>query len=239
MPNAAMTQELVRLFAIDREARGRPWIQRFYAAIPDAAMRTTQDQVIQGHDGFPYFVLNLPKDGQAFSPISLNDVLEHCLDNGLGVVVHPMLDAPDWVFPFGHLWSLRRFGAFQVERPPSAGGETVTEFPHGTFARETLSEGQEVIVGQPNESCLPAFARKAIREFMRGHLGVKDPRVLLLVDAKSEPSESLIFSVHPEDYPSEKDFGLVLYSLSWFLPPHYALAAVPRRSSLCRNFAAL
>src|SRR5437899_12660080 len=107
------TQEVQDLLEVEREQRDPAWIARFYAAIVDASMATTSDQVIQGPDGFPYFVFNLPPAGQGFEPFCISHVLDVCLENGYGVVVQPKPGPPQWVFPYGVLWSLKAFGNFE------------------------------------------------------------------------------------------------------------------------------
>src|SRR5215475_1609700 len=94
------TGEVQDLLAIGREERGPEWIGRFYGAIVDASMATTLDQVLQGPDGFTYFVLNLPPAGQAFEPFCLSHILDVCLDRGAGIVVQPEPHPPQWVFPY-------------------------------------------------------------------------------------------------------------------------------------------
>ena len=100
------TALLTELFTVDRAQRDVKWIQRFYEAIVDASMASLPKQTLQGPDGFPYFILNTPKASESFTPFCISHILDFCLTHGLGVVINPAANPPDWVFTYGQLWSL-------------------------------------------------------------------------------------------------------------------------------------
>lgn len=107
MPKADLTKthDLADLLFLPQDQRDSDWVQRFYAVIGDAGMTTTSDQVLQGPDGFSYFVLNMPAPNRDRQPLSLAQVLDFCLKNSLGVVIESKPQPPERVIPFGQLWS--------------------------------------------------------------------------------------------------------------------------------------
>lgn len=230
------TQEVQDLLEVEREQRDPAWIVRFYAAIVDASMATTSGQVIHGPDGFSYFVLNLPPAGQPFEPFCISHVLDICLEKGFGVVVQPEPGPPQWVFPYGLLWSLKAFGSLEVAGAPD--GKSEEPLPSGVPSGRPVSF-DKVLVGQPGESFFPAFARKVIKQFLTAKTSNPVPGVLLLTDPHSRPAQSLVFSVFPEDFASREDFSDTMYRLTWFIPRHYGLISIAKDSDMAKQLAPL
>jgi hypothetical protein len=229
------TQEVQELLEVEREQRDAAWIDRFYAAIIDASMATTPEQVMRGPDGFPYFVLNLPPAGQPFEPFCISHILDVCLENGFGVVVQPEPGPAQWVFPYGLLWSLKAFGSLESalsdddkEEPPQSG------VPSGRPVNF-----DKVLVGQPGDSFFPTYARKVIKQFLTAKTGNATPGVLLLTDPHSRPAQSLVFSVFPEDFASREDFSDTMYRLTWFIPRHYGLISIAKDSDMAKQLVPL
>lgn|SRR5262249_55320864 len=229
------TQEVQDLLKVEPEQRDQAWIDRFYAAIVDASMATTSEQVMRGPDGFPYFVLNLPPAAKSFEPFCILHILDICLENGFGVVVQPEPGPPQWVFPYGLLWSLKAFGSLESASPDGGGAEAQQSgFPSGRPV-----SFDKVLVGQPGESFFPTYARKVIKQFLSAKTGIPAPGVLLLTDPHSRPAQSLVFSVFPEDFASREDFSDTMYRLTWFIPRHYGLISIAKDSDMAKQLAPL
>lgn len=158
------------LYAVPRETRDEAWVESLYAAVPDAPM--TAGEVFGGPDGFAY--LPLTPGGSS----SLRAVLDGCLDRGTGIVL--LAGEPQWVFPYGNLWSFKEHGAFVL--PAEEGGAPT-----------------QVLVGSPTEDALPAYARRALKRELEFQ-GAERPGVLLVDAPGSSPSRSLAFDPmpHPE-----------------------------------------
>jgi hypothetical protein len=228
------TQEVQDLFQVAREQRDDAWRERFYAAIVDASMAAPPEQILRGPDGFSYFVLNLPPVGQPFETFCISHVLDVCLDNGFGVAIQPDANPPEWVFPYGTLWSLKELGRFQMAPAWQPDAEKTSGSPAGESA--PAGGGPKVLSGQPSPGFFPAYARKAIKRFLTEKTGNTGPRVLLVTDPCGVPVQSLVFSVFPEDFPDRKDFEDVMYRLTWFLPGHYGLLSIVKDSDLAKQF---
>jgi hypothetical protein len=225
------TEALTRLFAEPRERRDHAWRAAFFDAIVDGSMATTPSQLMQGPDGFPYFVLQLPPVGESFTPFCVSHVLEHCTDHGYGVVVEPGKGQPQWVFRYGDLFSLRAYGSFDGDPADTGNGQGA-----GT---EVVAKKTPVMVGAPSEAMLPAWARRVIAAFLTRNASVTEPKVLVMVDPSRAPGRDLVFNVHPQDFPSEAAFEAVMQALSWFVPARRSVVAISKTSGLVDSFTPL
>lgn len=228
------THEVADLLFVDRGQRDLAWTRRFYQAIGNAGMVTTPEQVLQGPDGFSYFVLNMPSPERSFELLSATQVLEFCLEHSLGVVIEPFPEPPEWVISFGQLWSKKQFGRFEVTLEPDPGNDAGTQLNSPEIPSH-LAGKQVVLAGQPNESYFPAFARNAVRKFLLDQ-GIENPGTLLLSNPAEQPQEAIVFSVFAEDFAAKTQFEHFLQRLSWFFPPHYRLSSISKSSELAKSF---
>ncbi|HEX5433576.1 MAG TPA: hypothetical protein VFY05_05015, partial [Candidatus Angelobacter sp.] len=217
------THEVADLLFVEREQRDSNWVRRFYQSVGDAGMVTTPEQVLEGPDGFSYFVLNMPSPERNFELLSAAQVLDFCLENSLGLVVEPFPEPPERVISFGQLWSKKQLGRFDVFLEPYPDNEV----PTGLNTPEipiNLAGKQAVLAGQPSESYFPAFARNAVRKFLVEQ-GIQSPGALLLCEPREKPTETIVFSVFAEDFAENTQFENLMQRLSWFFPPHYRLSS--------------
>lgn len=228
------THEVADLLFVPREQRDRDWARRFYEAIGHAGMVTTPEQVLQGPDGFSYFVLNMPSPERSFEPLSAAQVLEFCLENSLGLVIEPLPGPPEWVISFGQLWSKKQFGRFDVNLEPDPAEDARSEFDAPEIPSH-LAGKQAVLAGQPNEFYFPVFARNALRKFLVDQ-GLEKPGALLLSNPADKPLETIVFSVFAEDFAENRQFENFMQRLSWFFPPHYRLSSINKSSELAKSF---
>jgi hypothetical protein len=228
------THELADLLFVERKQRDPGWVHRFYGALGDAGMVTTPEQVLQGPDGFSYFVLNMPSPERSTELLSAAQVLEFCLENSLGLVIEPLPGPPERVISFGQLWSKKQFGRFDVSLEPDLGDNAATEI-NGPEIPSHLAGKQVVLAGQPNESYFPAFARNAVRKFLVDQ-GIENVGALLLSNPAEQPQEAIVFSVFAEDFAAKTQFEHFLRRLSWFFPPHYRLSSISKSSELAKSF---
>lgn len=227
-----LTRQVQDLFEVAREQRDQAWRENFYAAVVDASMGAPLVQIVNGPDGFPYFVLNLPPAGQPFEPFCISHILDKCLEKGFGVVTQPEPPPPQWVFTYGLLWSLREFGRFMVEQE----GDGPTQ--SGVTAPRSAT-GHTVLTGQPSAAFFPLYARNVIKQFLKEQAGISNPQVLLVNDPRDTPSQSLAFNVFRADFEEQQKFENVMHRLTWFLPRHYGLISMAKDSELAKLFGPL
>jgi hypothetical protein len=234
----AKTEALSRLFVVPRAQRDDAWRAAFYDAVVDASLATTAEQTLQGPDGFPYFALKLPTAGQPFTPFCVSQILEHCTDRGYGVVVEPQAQGAQWVFTYGDLFSLRAYGSFEGDPADREGARAAEDEPHGVTT-EAIPRETPVMVGAPSEAMLPKWARSVLAGFVTRNTPVKEPRVLVMVDASRPPGRHLVFNVHPEEAPKPETFRAILRAFGWFMPPGRSVVGLSRESELTREFVPL
>lgn len=225
---------LVDLCAVPQEKRDNQWFQEFIANIPLASFKTTEQQVITGPDGFPYFQLELPEPGVQFQCYVIdNMVYDFLVTNGLGVVINSSKEQPDWVLTYGDIvnYAIKK-DFFNTDD---------THFNRGGDEQISPTDmNNNVMVGQPSEFILPAPARTVMRSFLE-YKQVKDPKVLLMTTATPDGREAqdLVFNFTPQDFGSEEEFQATAQQLQWFLPRHYSLAFFGENESLKDHFSPL
>jgi hypothetical protein len=206
-PDLEKTELLMNHFQVEHAMRDEKWAARFYETVVDASFASQADQVLQGPDRFPYFVLKFPEPMKPFESFSVRIVLEHCTNSGLGIVINPHKPRPDWVFTYGQLWSFREYGAFSEEgiaHPDKATGE--------------------VLLASPNEKLFPAYARKVLRAYLK-HIGVAEPKCFVMMDGSS-PQPSIVFNVFRELFSTDEEHRDAMARLTWFLPSRLGLISV-------------
>ncbi|TFH33962.1 MAG: hypothetical protein E4G99_10455 [Anaerolineales bacterium] len=218
------------LLEISPADRDQAWKDSFYDSVIDASFRCQEPQVILGPDSFPYFSLYSPIPHEPFESFCICNLMEYLLSNGLGVVINPGIDGAEWVFSYGDILTHRMFGVFAVDQ---------TSAKKQPFEEVKIEKQEQVLIGQPSEEFLPASAREAIKRHFLARYGKEDLGVFLMSRKDFNPPTQLVFSIFPEDFGGAERFQGVLQEISWFLPRHYPVLAVPREASLRDSFEAL
>jgi hypothetical protein len=218
----AKTQVLHELFAVPQERRDDAWREAFFAAAPEASMATSEHQVLEGPDGFPYFALHVPRPATAFDSFCVTHVLDACLEHGFGLLMTADWEHPEWVFHYGDLWGLKETGAFAVRR----------------VIEPDRSKERKVMTGAPSDTLLPPVVRHVIRSWLVAH-GVAEPGVLLLHEPDALPVQSLVFSVFPDGFATRAEYDDFMGRLAWFVAPQLDIVGASRDSSIFQDFVPL
>ncbi len=214
-----------QLIKTPHEQRDATWQQAFLAAAAQASFKCGNPQLISGPDGFPYFQLFLPEANKAFQCYVINHMKDDfLLSSGYGVVINPTAEQPDWVFTYGDIVNLHLNQTFYTTEK--------TAFSRNALQDEVLKEKEEVLVGQPSESLLPAATRQVLKDFLQTQ-GVATPKVLLMQRQHKnthEISQDLVFNLTPENFDNEAQYRAVMQHLAWFLPRHYTYAGMSEKT---------
>lgn len=189
------------------------WQNQFLENLPLASFRCGDPQVITGPDGFPYFQLLLPEENKSFQCYVIDNMKDDfLLDSGFGVVINPTATSADWVLSYGDILNYHLNKTFYSENKTT-----------GATGKITITQKEEVLIGQPSETLFPAVTRKLIRELLQ-NLGIQNPKVLLMMrkQGSQEVSQDIVFNLIPEDFENEEMYEGVMQTISWYFPKHYS-----------------
>jgi len=219
----AKTDALYKLFAVPRERRDENWMKLFTANVGDAGFRCGEPQVIQGPDGFSYFILYLPNQYQPFQAFVIRRMKDDfLLEAGYGIVIDPKGQYADWVFSYGDIVNFHINGEFYTSTPTPE--QTDEEFLQG------------VAVSEITEKYLPKLTRAVIRDFLRSQK-IMTPRVLLFSKViEGVNVQRLAFDLYPKDFPTNRHFDFTMNHLAWFLPRHYKIIQLPAANNWQHSF---
>lgn len=218
------TNILFGLLKIPKPERDQKWQQRFLENISHASFRCGDPQVIVGPDGFPYFQLFLPEPHKAFQCFVIDRMKDDfLLKSGYGVVINPTENSADWVLSSGDIVNYHINGTFYTE--------TETPFSKETES-ETISQDEEVMVGQPTDELLPRETRNTIAAFLKGN-GIDNPKIMLMMRKRKDGngvSQDLVFNLTIADFPDQDTCNSVMKAIRWYLPSHYSYVGMNEKN---------
>lgn len=201
------TDQFLNLLNSPEEQRNQKWEKDFLDLFPKSFLKVQYPDPKPGPDSWPYMFIT--SDESAQEP-SLK-LIEWLTDKGIGLVVNPHKDLPDYVFTFGMIWNYRERGEF------------ITDDVSYRSSSLVLEKGTKVQCGEPSPEFLPDYVRKILRQFLMDQ-GVFAPKVLMV----SEDGEKwdLCISADSLGNPPAKEYEGIAEAISWFLPAHYSIAIV-------------
>jgi hypothetical protein len=216
--NTEHTAKLAALFKVPFTDRNQNWVNEFRQYALNATMVSGEPQIMHGPDGFPYFYLAVPKSGQSVTPFCLVHIIDHCIAQGVGVVMFGSdgNKEPGFVFSYGQLACLKAFGRWELEEAFGKGLET-----------SVVEENREVLTGVPNDTYYPKFMWPHLGRFMKEGLGMDKPKIGILIDRASTPHENLVLNIVAENIGDEQQLQKLARALQWFLLPGQALMFLP------------
>ncbi len=217
------TQIIFDLIKIPVERRDESWTEKFLRTIPLASFRCGEPQIVTGPDGYPYFQLLMPNESESFQCFVIDKMKDDFLiEMGYGIVINPTDKNADWVLTYGDILNYHLNGDFY-----SKTGNFSTQ-----YADETVSENEDILIGQPSEKILPKQTREILNQYLKVQ-GIENPKVLLMTRKKG--TQDLGFNITPENFEEEDHFRYVMQSISWFLPKQYSFVGL-KESSFQEHF---
>lgn len=214
---------LTELLAFAPTDRDRNWENHFFSQLTSSSVELISEEPITGPDSWPYLLVKTTSEDKVAttpesSPEPVQKILGWLADKGIGLVVNPEQEYPDYVFPYGMIWHFRENGLFFRDQ---------SDIPTGSVV---LSKEDGLRAGPPTESFLPGYVRKVLRDFFRDQ-GLFAVKILVLeADAKQPGTDAakakfydLAFSLSSLGNPPENEYSDIAEAISWFLPPHYSI----------------
>lgn len=212
------TAVIAELLLVPREERNENWVNHFLGNIPLASFRCGTPQLIAGPDGFPYFQLFVPEQGEKFQAFVIDKMISDFLvERGYGIIINPSAGQPEWVLTYGDILNYFLNGSFFT---------LDSNFSTSTQPEEVVTEGEEILIGQPSETILPLPTRKLLKDFFELN-GIENPKVLLMMRKNGEEvSQDLAFNITPEGFESEMHYRNMMQTVTWYLPRHYSVVGL-------------
>lgn len=196
--------DIISLTQIADEKRDPQWENDFFMELSKSNLKLMSQDPQVGPDGWPYMMTETGAD--AIEPAQ--NILQWLATRGMGLVVNPNKDYPDYVFSYGMVWHFRETGLFYRAKP---------EVSNGSFE---LRDGAELHAGDADPRYLPQYVRSIVREFFRDQ-GVFAPKILVM--SSDRVNYDLVFSLESLGNPPVKEHQGIAEAISWFLPPHYSI----------------
>lgn len=198
---------LLELTQVPEEKRDQHWENHFFNEISKGNLTLLKQEPHQGPDNWPYMIA----ETEAAAAEPAQKVMQWCALRGIGLVINPRKDYPDYVFTYGMLWHFKETGLFY---------RSAAEVPGGAIE---IKAGEKLQAGPPNPSYLPDYVRNILREFFRDQ-SILRPRILVM--SKDQKHYDLAFSLESLGNPPTKEHQGIAEALSWFLPPHYSIVLI-------------
>jgi hypothetical protein len=202
---------LETLLEVPFDDRDLEWEQKFFMAVSQSNVNVLTPEPQEGPDGWPYIMTTTSSD--ATEPIQ--KIFQWLSTRGIGLVINPMKQYPDYVFTYGMIWHFRQTGLFYRQQADVKTGVV------------NLNEGQKIKSGAPTEEYLPSHVRKVLRDFFRDQ-GLLQPKILMI--SEDGKHYDLAFSLESIGNPPMNEHQGIAEAISWFLPPHYSILLTSEKS---------
>lgn len=203
--------DLQSLLLVAPEARDIHWENRFFNSLVNTNVNVLSADPQIGPDSWPYLMTEFSEAATE----SVQRIIHWLHDKGIGLVLNPAKDYPDYVFTYGMIWFFKETGYFY---------KTADEIKIGVVE---IKENSNCYYGAPTEEYLPSYVRKILKDFFldQGLLGVK----ILMVSTDNKHFDFAI-SLESIGNPPEKEHQGIAEAISWFLPPHYSILLISEKN---------
>lgn len=204
------TVELQKLIAMPETQRNEDWENQFLKALTESHIQLMSSDPQYGPDGWPYLMAQTTE--AASEPVQ--NVLHWLSTRGMGLVINPDKEYPDYILTYGMIWSFKETGYFFKK---------IEDLKNG---RVDLSLQNLAHAGSPSPQYLPDYVRQILREFLRDQ-GIHAPKILVV--SQDNKNYDLAFSLDSLGHPPESEWAGIAEALGWFLPPHYSIVLVSEK----------
>lgn len=201
--------QIDELLNAPEESRNQKWESDFLSVFKDTKVHLAYPDPKPGPDKWPYLMVQTSPTSYPAEPVL--KVLHWLHDKGIGLVLNANKRLPDYVFTYGMIWNFKERGSF------------ISDYTTITDNKLELDTSKQYFYGFPNNSFLPDYARKILKDFFLEQ-GVLAPKILLL--SKDQKNYDLCFSMESLGNPPPKEHEGILEAISWFLPSHYKLCLI-------------
>jgi hypothetical protein len=195
---------LTELLQVPDEKRDHNWENQFFDELLKSNVSLIDEGPQTGPDNWPYLMVETGEG--ADEPVA--KIVNWLSTKGIGLVVNPRKEYPDYVFPWGMIWNFKETNLFRLNQAPIIVGNVELKNENG------------LISGPPHPKYLPDYVRSILRQFFMDQ-GLLQVKVLVL--SQDGKHYDLALSLESLGNPPENEHAGILEALSWFLPTHYSL----------------
>lgn len=203
-------QSLSELLKTTEPSRDDAWEDLFLTALAATKVKVLSPDPQTGPDQWPYIMVDTTVEEEP-----TQKVLAWLAEKGIGMVVNPMKEFPDFVLSYGMIWSFRETGRFIDRRVTAPNGDV-------EYTSANLK-----IAGPPTEAYLPGYVRQILREFFRDQSVLQAKVLVVSIDADNY---DFVFSLESLGNPPASEHEGIAEAISWFLPPHYNVVVASEKS---------
>lgn len=208
---ADMQNQLQNILQTPSENRDPNWENKFFNALVNSNLSVLSADPQIGPDNWPYLMTECNSE----STESAQKIIHWLHDKGIGLVLNPTKDYPDYVFSYGMIWSFKETGYFY---------KTADKIETGVVE---IQKDAKCYYGAPSEQYLPTYVRRILKEFFLDQ-GLLHVKVLML----SMDNKHFDFAISLESLgnPPESEHEGIAEAISWFLPPHYSILLISEKN---------
>ena len=159
MDKNSVQRQIIACLKNKDEERHQAWQKQFLSLLPSAFVTFLSSQPQQGPDGMPYFLVQIKEDSKE----PLIKLLHWLSQKGIGLVVHPEKEYPDYIFTYGMIWYFKETRFFLS--------------PHNKNLK--TSQDTKITFGQPSQEFLPLYVRSILKQFFFDQ-GVYNPQWVMV-----------------------------------------------------------
>lgn len=204
--------DLATVLKTRAEDRDFDWEERFFKALSESKLHVLAAEPQTGPDGWPYLLTSTATGATD----SAQQILHWLSDKGIGLVVNPEQEYPDFVFNWGMLWHFKETGRFVLNQAEVTSVGVVE-----------IADKSKLISGPPTEKYLPKYVRQILRDFFRDQ-GLLQVKICMI--SQDGKNYDIGFSLESLGNPEQKEHQGIAEAISWFLPPHYSILIVSERN---------
>ena len=221
--DAGAAETLHTLHSVPDDARDDDWYVTLFDTLPEARYVLSSPEPVKAPDGFYYFNVSLlPEKGlpKSAKVVSLDDILDDCLERCAGIVIYPDLPCrqdPVWILSYGELHSFSAFDNFSGD--PQDLEEIMDAEENGSADHD---DETEPTFSKPDDDFIHPGARRFLKNFFDA-LDLEGVQITVIKDASQTPSRALALNLDEDDFRSSEELENALETVSWLLPPHRAM----------------
>ena len=197
--NTVLQKQIIDCLKVKDTDRNDIWQEHFLKLLPSSCVTILSSEPQQGPDGMPYFLVQIEQNSKE----PLIKLLNWLAEKGIGLVVHPEKEYPDYIFTYGMIWHFKETHLFLN--------------PH----QEKISIAAKVVVGQPSKEFLPLYVRSILKQFFLDQ-GIYNPQLVMV--GPDRHNMDICFCLKSLGNPPVSEHEGILKAISWFLPQHYSVA---------------